>query len=120
MPKKCLCCYCKPIFWGNQQAQNTFFSTLAYLVQQKSLYICETLVTVLFYQKNQKMTKLKLLCIGWLVCLQVEVVAQQTCMAKHFDQGTALLKLPDVLIPGTYILRATSQTQQFNASFIKN
>ncbi|MDD2965558.1 MAG: hypothetical protein PHQ65_15315 [Bacteroidales bacterium] len=66
------------------------------------------------------MTKLKLLCVGWLVCLQVEVVAQQTCMAKHFDQGNALLKLPDVLIPGTYILRATSQTQQFNASFIKN
>ncbi|MDD2963102.1 MAG: hypothetical protein PHQ65_13810 [Bacteroidales bacterium] len=66
------------------------------------------------------MTKLKLLCIGWLVCLQVKVVAQQTCMAKHFDQGTALLKLPDVLIPGTYILRATSQTQQFNASVIKN
>ena len=36
------------------------------------------------------------------------------------EQGNALLKLPDVLIPGTYILRATSQTQQFNASFIKN
>ena len=36
------------------------------------------------------------------------------------EQGNALLKLPDVLIPGTYILRATSQSLQFNTSFIKN
>lgn len=36
------------------------------------------------------------------------------------EQGTAWLKLPDALIPGTYILMATSQNQQFNVSFIKN
>ena len=71
------------------------------------------------YEAQRKFEKLRNTAIR-IECCNLAGQTIQVMQTLVDDQGTALLKLPDVLIPGTYILRATSQTQQFNASFIKN